>query len=323
MDSDKLKSKLQTEFVIPPLPPVDPSFPLIFAGSCFSENICTKFNSLGIPAINNPFGTVFNPISLHKGLLKLIEKSPLQDWEIIRLNDLEYTSVYHSGIFRFSGTKELKNWFAQQSDFFFEALYKSKTLILTYGSAHVYEFIANNVLAANCHKLPAGLFAKRRLTVTEIQNSTEEFVAKVAAQFPNLQIIFTVSPVKYLKDGLIENNLSKGSLLLALDQVIKNNPDLHLNYFPAYEILSDELRDHSFYAMDLSHPSEWSVNYIFERFIETSFNKKSTDLIKELQAFDKRKKHRIVHAESLVVWEEELNKIKQYLLEKYPFLQLN
>lgn len=323
MDSDKLKAKLQTEFSIAPITPIDPAFPLIFAGSCFSENICTKFNRLGLPAINNPFGTVFNPISIHKGLLKLIENSPLEDWEIIHLNENECTSVYHSGVFRFPNASALRDWFIKQSHLFLAALEKSQTLILTYGSAHVYELIQGNVLVANCHKLPSGLFAKRRLPVAEIEHSMSEFISIISKRFTSLQIIFTVSPVKYLKDGLIENNLSKGSLLLAIDNVLTNFSGFQLNYFPAFEILHDELRDHSFYSADLSHPSEWSVNYIFERFIETSFIKKNIDLIKELQSFERRRNHKVVHAQSLIVWEEELIKIKQYLLEKYPFLQLN
>jgi hypothetical protein len=172
---------------------------------------------------------------------------------------------------------------------------------------------------ANCHKAPASEFNKRRLSVEEVIQDWENCTNLIQQLNPKIKIIFTVSPVKYLKDGIHENNLSKSTLLLAIDELIKRN---NCSYFPAFEILQDELRDYRFYNSDMAHPNEQAIDYIWDRFVNSQFDIQSISNIRELQQLRLMKNHRILHEGSLEHQKfiVNLEKKENELKSKFPFL---
>lgn len=315
-----MKQQLFTNFNIPSHEILSISKPFLFEGSCFSENISSKFIELRINAKPSTFGTVFNPISLNSGLTKLIEGSELEEAELIYLDEGKITSIYHSGLGIFNSKSEIQQWFYEQHCKYLESVKSAGTLVITYGSTHGYFLNSNSQLVANCHKLPNHLFSKKLIEIDEISSSIQNLVEVYLNINPALNIIFTVSPVKYLKDGLMENNLSKSTLLLALHKVMSNSPNERITYFPAFEILQDELRDHQFYAEDNAHPSAWTIKYIFKRFCETYFNANNKAILEDLQSYYQLANHRILDKDKENEWIKKLESTRIELTTKYPFL---
>jgi hypothetical protein len=197
-------------------------------------------------------------------------------------------------------------------------------LFITFGSAYVYEWKETEKVVANCHKLPDRLFNRRRLKVNEIVDEYQSLLSAIWVVNPNCRVLFTVSPIRHIRDGLHENQLSKSTLLLAIDELKRLYPDKVL-YFPTYELLIDELRDYRFYADDLVHLSNKAVEYVWQRFLETSF---TADAIKTMQSVKEIKKmmeHRPLHPES----EEYVRFLHQIVLkietlsEKYPYFDFD
>ena len=175
-------------------------------------------------------------------------------------------------------------------------LHKTDFLFITFGTAWVFELTESGETVANCHKLPAKEFRRRRLSVNEIADEYQTLITRLQTSFPQLQIIFSVSPIRHWKDGAHENTISKSTLLLAIEELEKMPPNVH--YFPAYEIVMDELRDYRFYAKDMFHPSETAVDYIWQRFSETYFSSETQTLKKRLEQISADLAHRPLHSET-------------------------
>ena len=231
---------------------------ILMVGSCFSDEIGALMQQRGLQVTCNPFGTLYNPISIANALNL---QSPIFN---LQFHDGLWHSMAHHGAFSRSTEQETRAAVAESIETMQRALNEANVVIVTFGTAWVYE--KEGEIVGNCHKLPEKEFTRRRLSVEEIVAAWQPIIA----QYPDKHWLFTVSPIRHIKDGLHENQLSKATLLQAVEQMVNGKwTNGTLQYFPSYEILLDELRDYRFFADDLVHPSSMAVNYIWERFADT------------------------------------------------------
>ena len=289
-------------------------------GSCFSDHIGSKLQKAYFQVNVNPFGVLFNPLSIKQNIDFLLEEKIFDENDIFNQGSL-WHSFNHSSLYSsitVDKTLELINDSQTQA---IDALKKTKFLLITFGTAWVYELKETNQLVANCHKLPAAQFNRRRLSVEEIVNAYSQLLPKLIALNPDLRMVFSVSPIRHWKDGAHENNLSKSILHLAIAELQQKFS--FVDYFPAYEIQLDELRDYRFFASDMFHPSDLAVDYIWQRFSESYFDKETMLLMKQLTKFASQMSHKPIHLESVEYAKFKANteKEKEKLLATYPFLK--
>ena len=234
----------------------------LLLGSCFSDSIGDKLMNAGFDCVANPFGALYNPLSIMNALS--MRDDEFYRWTQKSCDDLNFDQVIHT----------------------------IDVFVLTFGTAWVYELKETGHVVANCKKQPDTLFLRRRITIDEIIEKYAQFIEN--AVVPNHKtILFTVSPIRHKKDGLHENQLSKSILLLAIDCLCKAYPN-NCYYFPSYEIMLDELRDYRFYADDMLHPSQVAVQYIWECFQQTYFSPKTIEFIEQFEHLN-----RILHHQPL------------------------
>lgn len=248
-------------------------------GSCFSSEISELLSTGQLQALNNPFGTVYNPYSINVAVKKLHDSDFYTEDDLVTYSDqvisLDHHTTFNSAFAH--KTLEKINSRIEEGNLFLQS---AKWIIVTYGTAFIHEFLPKNKLVANCHKIPGKFFEKRLLSNEEISNSIRETVLNLKDICPeNIQILFTVSPVRHTKDGMVENTLSKAKLISAIHEVIPDFENCH--YLPVYEIMMDDLRDYRFYKDDMIHPSSQAVNYIFEKFGNAYFSDETMDFIEE------------------------------------------
>lgn len=262
---------------------------IVSFGSCFSENIGERLASLKFDILVNPFGILYNPESIRVSAERLMDGSPLSEKEIFENQGLWHSFLHHS---RFSKTSP-GEFLANANDALTSAsafLKCSDLLLITFGTAWVYRLKESGSIVSNCHKLPGNLFFRERLSVDEIVKNYNSLLASLNRINPSLRVIFTVSPIRHWKDGANGNQLSKATLLLAIEEICKRNSNCE--YFPAFEILMDELRDYRFYADDMLHPSSAAVEYIWERFSDCYFSDETKGLIREIAKISASANHR-------------------------------
>ena len=232
---------------------------ILLVGSCFADSIGQMMEQRGLQVTCNPFGTLYNPVSIAQALS--IQPSDVS----YQFHDGLWHSMAHHGSFSRSTKEETEQMVAESIETMQKALNEANVVIVTFGTAWIYEL--NGEVVGNCHKLPAENFTHRRLSVDEIVQIWQPIIAK----HPDKHWLFTVSPIRHIKDGLHENQLSKATLLMAVEQITNHQSPITntVSYFPSYEILFDELRDYRFYADDMVHPSSMAINYIWERFADT------------------------------------------------------
>lgn len=268
----------------------------LLMGSCFAENIGEKLSSYFFPVDANPFGTLYNPESVAEALRLLIGNMPLGASDLFFQEDMFHSFTHHS---RFSAPTEevaLRQMNERLSSSA-AALRNADRLVVTFGTAWVYRLKSDGRVVANCHKLPEKLFVRTRLGVDEIVARWSELLNELRRLNPKLAVLFTVSPVRHWKDGANGNQLSKATLLLAIDELRRLFPDF-VSYFPAYEIMMDDLRDYRFYADDMLHPSSQAIDYIWECFSECYFSRDTQVVVKELAEIGKALKHKPFNPES-------------------------
>jgi len=219
----------------------------------------------------------------------LLQKKVYQSWDLFYYNDL-WNSYMHHGKFSGISKEEVLDTINRQITESAEFLLKSDYLIITLGTAWVYQLKNSGQVVSNCHKVPSNEFVRKMLTVTEIVNSFELIINELRKINPGIKIIFTISPVRHWKETAHGNQLSKSTLLLAVNELLKQVS--HTFYFPSYEILLDELRDYRFYADDMLHPSDLAINYIWERFSETCFSVNTQALLKKIDQINKGMFHK-------------------------------
>ena len=291
-------------------------------GSCFAENIGKKLEENKFKTDLNPFGTLYNPSSIAEAIRMLLYPERFTGDDLFRHEGV-YHSFSHHG--RFSSPSETECLENINGRLFSSAeiIRKARRMIITLGTAWVYRLRSTGKIVSNCHKLPEKMFDRQMLSVDEITTEWKSLLLSLWEQNPELKILFTVSPIRHWKDGAHGNQLSKATLLLAVEQLQKDFPE-QTAYFPAYEIMMDELRDYRFYADDMLHPSLQAVEYIWERFTETMLSRETQAILKEWKDIQKAINHKPFQPKS----EAYKHFISQTLLkmerlnEKFPYFDM-
>ncbi|MBK8806473.1 MAG: GSCFA domain-containing protein [Bacteroidales bacterium] len=262
---------------------------ILSLGSCFASNIADKLSSQKFSVCNNPFGVLFNPVSIKNNIQLLINNIIEPDFKIFEYNNLWHSWFFHEN-FSTNTQSEIETKIQDTITSVGSYLKEAKILIITFGTAYTYSLKNEDFVVSNCHKAPTAWFKKDRLTITEIIDFYNDIILKIQDYNPEIEIIFTVSPIRHWADGAHENQLSKSILLLAIDEIIKQNAKTH--YFPAYEIVLDELRDYRFYAEDMLHPNNVSINYIWELFSKSYFSEKTQKALISIEKINKSILHK-------------------------------
>ncbi len=302
---------------------------VLLVGSCFADEVGQRFVRGGFEAMVNPFGTLYNPASIAVNLLRALSEkevelprssiipsvgasistwgTPVDRCGARRLTGVGHTVFedaegrWHSWLHHssFSSTdvatvvERINSTTHRVADF----LRGADVLIVTLGTAIIYRLKETGMLVANCHKQPDSLFVRERLNAYDIVDQWQMLLQLLESVNPNLKVIFTVSPIRHKRDGYHVNQISKGILLQAVDEILKLNgqlPNSKCGYFPSYEIMMDELRDYRFYADDMIHPSTQAVEYIWQRFQDTYFDNKTKDVVAKATKEWRQSQHRII-----------------------------
>ena len=267
---------------------------VLLIGSCFTENIGDKLIKHKFNALTNPLGVIYNPISLFNSLRMALD-AHLDQERIFEINQVYYHWDAHSAISDPS-KKKLLMILEKQLKISQSFLKDASTLVISLGTSWVYRHRSSGQIVANCHKVPQKEFTKSLLAVEEITQNYSETIEVIRSVNPALNVVFTVSPVRHVRDGLIENNQSKGILIEAVRQIISDDPKA--SYFPSYEILIDVLRDYRFYKEDMIHPTDQAIDYIWAKFSRSYFDKETLNFIKQWEKLIKAMNHRPFHPET-------------------------
>ena len=268
---------------------IDYNSKLVLIGSCFSENISEKLDYFKFNTYKNPFGILFNPIAIENLITKAINQTKFTEKDIFYLNERWHCFEAHSNLSDVDKNVLLTN-LNTSIEQTHKNLNEASHLIITLGTSWVYRFIETDLIVGNCHKIPQKKFLKEILSVKSIIASLENIITLVKNINPKINIIFTISPVRHLKDGFVENSKSKAHLLAAIHQLIE--PRKNINYFPSYEIMMDDLRDYRFYKEDMVHPNKLAIQYIWEQFIATWVHQESFPIMKEVETIQKGLAHK-------------------------------
>lgn len=291
-------------------------------GSCFATHIGAWLQALKFPCLLNPFGILYNPVSIGKNLQRVLFPQPYTPENLV-LGDGLWHSFDHHGAFSQPDLLETVanlNTRLQEAARFAQ---HTNRLILTPGTARVYTFKKTGEVVANCHKFPAAEFEHRRLGVGEVVAALAAPIEQWKAARPELEIILTISPVRHIRDGIIENQRSKATLVLALEELCRQFPFVH--YFPAYELLLDDLRDYRFYEADMIHPNEQAIQYIRDYFAATFFSDATLELNRRITKIISAARHRPLHPDTPA----HQRFVKQQLAaiaaleEEFPFLKFD
>jgi hypothetical protein len=280
-----------------------------------------RFRQYRFQLLVNPFGILYNPVSLERSLARIGSGTPYRKEELVRHRGL-WHSMDHHGDFshpRAETSLEMINRSLEDSAVF---LGKAEWCILTFGTAGVYRLRDTGEVAGNCHRMPSGLFSRERLSVEESASAMRECIGHLRSLNPDMGCILTISPVRYRNEGFVENNRSKAALHLALERVLAEEEECF--YFPSYELVLDDLRDYRFFAEDLVHPAPGAVNYVWERFLESCVSGESRESMERVASLVRDMSHRPRFPES-----EEHGRFRENLLKRlretaaeYPFLDL-
>ena len=298
-------------------PQIDYDGNVVLLGSCFSNNIGEKLNYFKFNTLINPYGIIFNPIAIENAIAESIEGKVYAKDDLIFSNEL-WLSLHHHTQFSSVNPDEVLTAIYNNIELLNKALKNASHVVLTLGTAWVYRYVKTDSIVANCHKIPQKEFQKELLTTEQILTSLRNSIALIKKVNKNAVVIFTVSPVRHLKDGFIENQLSKAHLLSSIHEVITAEKTSH--YFPSYEIMMDDLRDYRFYNEDMIHPNHTAINYIWKKFVEIWVSKDIYAVMKDVDAIQKGLAHKPFnptskqHQEFLKSIEQKINALSK----KYP-----
>ncbi len=261
---------------------------LLLIGSCFTEQIGTKLSNHKFAVLDNPNGILFNPSSIAKSISSYINNKQYTEADLFYQNEC-WNSWEHHSRFSHPDKKICLAAINGSQNTAHDFLKKADWLLITLGSAFVYQ-LENNKVVANCHKVPTDKFVKRLLSADEIFADLQSMIENAVTFNQGLKIIFTISPVRHLRDGFVENNRSKATLIQAVHQLVEKNGNYF--YFPAYELVIDDLRDYRFFAEDMVHPNYAATNYVWEKFMAACIDESSQQLMKEIAAIVAAKNHK-------------------------------
>ena len=301
---------------------IDYNSRLMMLGSCFAENMGSKFSYYKFDVDVNPCGIIYNPLSVANVLRLLVEGKRFEKNDLREVGG-KWVSLFHHGAFSSADPDECLH---RINDRLTKATGELRTLdllVITWGTAWVYKYIPENIIVSNCHKIPSREFERSRLSVEDIVREYLVLIERLREINPGLRILFTVSPIRHWKDGAHGNQLSKATLLLAIDRLREEIQ--HVYYFPAYEIVLDELRDYRFYAEDMLHVSGFTVDYIWERFLYSFISPEVFGLMNQIGRINKGAAHRPFEPQS----EEYQRLVKKMLAEiamisrSYPMIDFS
>lgn len=268
---------------------------VLTVGSCFAEVIGNHLRTNKFQVIINPFGTIFNPVSLTSLLETSITSKKVTTAHMIEREERWYHYDFHSGISAFS-QDELTQIVGEKMEKTARFIAQSDWIFITMGTAFVYRLQETGEIVANCHKVPSRFFTKRLLEVQEITEAVRALYKELVKLRPQIRILLTVSPVRHIKDGIPENQVSKSVLRLACHELTQQFE--HIYYFPSYELMMDDLRDYRFYKKDLIHPSEMAEEYIWDKFVRALVDLPTQEFMKEWQSIRQAIAHQPFHPET-------------------------
>ena len=292
---------------------------IFLLGSCFSENIGNKLSHFKFQSIQNPFGILFHPKAIETLITNAVNQKVYSNEDVFVQNEVWHSFDVHSSLSS-ENDKSLLKKINSAISVTNKKLKEASHIIITLGTSWVYRFIETDTIVANCHKIPQKKFLKELLTVDEITKSLSTILVLLKSINKNIHITFTVSPIRHLKDGFVENTQSKSNLISAIHTILV---DSNVSYFPSYEIMMDELRDYRFYAEDMIHPNKTAINYIWEKFVDTRFSEESLPTMKEIEAIQKGILHRPFHekSEQHQHFLEKIVKRKEKIKSQFPFIK--
>lgn len=311
--------EFRSEVKITPNQLIQIDSPLLLLGSCFSENIGNKLLDLKLDVVINPFGILYQPNAIANALERILEAEFYTEAELIEYDGLFHSLDHHGA---FSTTNSSETLFAINAAIkrAHEQLKKENiVLLLTWGTARGFKSKVSNKSVANCHKFLAALFDSFVELPDEIVIRYSQLFEKLKSFNPTINVLFSISPIRHKRDGFVANQHSKSILFVAMHQLLNK---VNGHYFPAYEIVMDELRDYRFYANDMLHPSELAINYIWDKFVSNYFNTNALQAFKEIEQINKLLAHRPIHQNR----EAHFNFLKKtentliLIKSKYPFL---
>lgn len=278
--------------------PIDYNSKILSFGSCFAENMAEKFDYFKFQNETNPFGIIFNPVSIERIIRRVVEQELFTEKDVFFHNERWHCFDVHSDLSN-PDRVELLETLNKAIEVTNHQLKNSSHIIITYGTSWIYRNVESEQIVANCHKVPQKQFSKELLSVDIIQKSIQNTIDLIRSINSNVQFIFTVSPVRHIKDGFIENQLSKSHLFAALHSILQSTIyNLKSDYFPSYEIMMDELRDYRFYGEDMLHPNQMAIDYIWKLFSENYILPESILIMQEVDEIQKSLRHRSFNPES-------------------------
>ena len=294
----------------------------LLIGSCFSENIGKKLDYFKFQNLQNPIGILFHPKAIETLITNAVNKKLYSDEDVFFHNEQWHCFDAHSKLSHTS-KEDLLNELNSNIELTQQQINKSSHIIVTLGTAWVYRLIQSQSIVANCHKVPQKAFKKQLLSIEAIVESLKNMVASIRIINTNASIIFTVSPIRHLKDGFIENTMSKAHLITAIHQFLSQNSSLdnqNSSYFPSYEIMMDELRDYRFYTEDMIHPSQLAINYIWDKFQFVWISSKASSTMEEIDSIQKGFQHKPFNSNSEAnqLFIKKLDERKKQLFAKFP-----
>ncbi len=299
---------------------IDHNAKIVLLGSCFSENIGKKLQYFKFQTTQNPFGIFFHPIAINRFITEVINQKKYSAEDVFYHQERWHCFHAHSSV-----STANKNLFLHRLNrIASETLQQLKTashLIVTLGTSWVYRHIESNAIVANCHKIPQKEFSKELLSIAEISESLTAMVGLLKTVNKTITVVFTISPIRHLKDGFVENTVSKAHLIAAVHKVVTAKKNIH--YFPSYELMMDELRDYRFYGEDLVHPNSTAIAYIWKKFIDTWCTEKTKPILKKIDLIQKGLAHRPFN-EASEAHQQFLSKLQQQIApikDQFPFME--
>lgn len=297
---------------------------ILSVGSCFTEHIGAALKDLKFDVLQNPNGILFDPSSVCSSLVSYMQQKKFNEGDLFQLNEVWQSWQHHS---RFSGVnkKEVLSNINQSQETAYQFLKDADWLIITLGSSFSYRLLKTDtegaaLPVANCHRAPAQWFQKHLMTVTEIIEALDNTIHQLFYFNKKLNIIFTISPVRHIRDGVVENNRSKARLIESVHHLVNKFDRIY--YFPAYELVIDVLRDYRFYSEDMVHPNYLATDFVLEKFLETYMNEETNVLIREIKRISIARKHKPTHPTTEAhkkFLQSNLEKLK-LLEQQYPFI---
>lgn len=286
---------------------------ILSLGSCFSNTVAKRLKDNQFKIHINPFGVLYNPISIANSLNRIISGSQYID-EDLNKNDGLYLSFDHHSSFNSTNKNDILDNINKSLMLSKQHFEKTTLLLITFGTAFAYELKKNKKIVSNCHKLRSSEFSRILLQPEIIVETYNKLIDTFKETNPKLKLIVTISPIRHLRDSAYENQVSKSHLFTAVNKIISQNKNVQ--YFPSYEIMMDELRDYRFYAEDMVHPSKIAEDYIFNKFIENFTDKDSRNFIDRYSSIKKAKSHTLMTDDKNSIY-----KFRESMLKKVNALQ--